>query len=106
MNNGNHEKKHGHFFNGFLWGAALGGGIAYLLATKRGRELLRDLAEDGMDMLDDLTAEPEMAEQELSPIGNEPVVEETTAAPVTPTPKPQPEVAPTPRKRFFRARKK
>lgn len=94
--------------NGFLWGAALGGGLAYLLSTKRGRDLLKDLTQDGLDMLDDLTAEPEESSEELSPLADEPIAEpmvvEQQPAAVFPS---ESKVSPEkPKKRFFRARKK
>lgn len=110
MNN-NHEKKGGHFFNGFFWGAVIGGGFTYLLTTKKGRDFLKELAQDGLDMLDGLTMEPEMAEEEeLTPIVSEEViVEEPRVAPVvTPAKESEPKKTPemTVKKRFFRAKKK
>ncbi len=100
------KKQGGHFFNGFFWGAALGGGFAYLLSTKKGRDLLKDLVQDGLDMLDDLTVEPEMAEEELSPIQDEPVVEEPMPQVMEQTVSPEKKPDQTAKKRFFRTRKK
>lgn len=65
------NKKGGHFFNGFFWGAVIGGGLAYLLSTKKGRDLLKELTQDGIDMLDNATnpekveivSEPEVYEE-------------------------------------------
>lgn len=106
MNNQMEKKSGGHFFNGFFWGAALGGGFAYILSTKRGRELLKDLVQDGLDMLDDLTLEPEVAEEELSPIeenaankpADVPLMEHSVSA--------EKQSEQPVKKRFFRAGKK
>lgn len=62
------EKKGGKFFNGLLWGAALGGGAAYLLSNKRGRDLLKDLLHDGVDLLEkDLAPKKKAIEKVLAP---------------------------------------
>lgn len=108
MNNNHQQKKGGHFFNGFLWGAAIGGGLAYLLSTKKGRDLLKNLAQDSLDMLDDLTAEPE-TEEELSPIIDEDAIQEnvqedTTSSENQSSDGKKSEV--TTKKRFFKAKRK
>lgn len=108
MNTNNYtEKKHGgHFFNGFFWGAALGGSFAYVLSTKRGRDLIKDLFQDGLDMLDDLTMEPEMAEEELSMLA-EPMVEQpVTTQTVEQGAVHEKKLEQPAKKRFFRSRKK
>lgn len=38
--------------NGLLWGAILGGSLTYLLSHKKGRELLKDLSENGIHALE------------------------------------------------------
>lgn len=111
MNNSHHEKKGGNFFNGFFWGAVLGGGFAYLLSTKRGRDLLKDLISDGVDMLDGLTQEPEIAEEEQYAATEEPfIVEEQDdagAPAVEAKQHAQRETSsPLVKKRFFKASKK
>lgn len=55
------EKKQGKFLDGFFWGAVIGGGLSYLLSTKKGRDFLKDIIQNGMDVLENATApEPEM----------------------------------------------
>ena len=98
------DKKGGHFINGFFWGAVLGGGFAYLISTKRGRELLKDLVQDGMDMLEEATM-PEQEEVMEAPIVVEPsvsAVEEKVIEEPKSTSDEQGKKAESPRKRFFR----
>ncbi len=98
------DKKGGHFINGFFWGAVLGGGFAYLISTKRGREFLKDLVQDGMDMLEEATM-PEQEEVIEKPIIAEPstsvseenVIEEPESVSHVQSKKVDPA-----RKRFFR----
>jgi TFIIF-interacting CTD phosphatase-like protein len=48
----NNDKEHGgNFVNGFMWGAIVGGGISFVLSHKKGRELLRDISENGVEAL-------------------------------------------------------
>ncbi len=35
--------------SGFLWGAILGGGVVFLLGTKRGKKLLKKVTEEGLE---------------------------------------------------------
>ncbi|MBP9814826.1 MAG: YtxH domain-containing protein [Candidatus Levybacteria bacterium] len=111
MNNLHHEKKGGNFFNGFFWGAVLGGGFAYLLSTKKGRDLLKDLISDGVDMLDGLTQEPEAAEEEHYAEEQEPFVaeakEDVDTSITTEKPHVKTEASSQPvKKRFFKTTKK
>ncbi len=111
MNNSHHEKKGGNFFNGFFWGAVLGGGFAYLLSTKRGRDLLKDLISDGVDMLDGLTQEPETAEEEQYAATQEPFASEEQEDVNVPSAAAKQHIqketpSPLVKKRFFKASKK
>lgn len=107
-----HEKKGGHFFNGFFWGAALGGGVAYLLSTKRGRDILKELFADGLDMLENATTPDDV--EEFAPAGEDLVEEEVQMTPkeveaqtaLEPEVEPVRKTEPASKKRFFKARKK
>lgn len=71
------EKKGSKFFNGFFWGAVLGGGAAYVLSTKKGRATVKELLSQGLDMLEDKAASKvAQVEKMVSPVPN--VVEEMT----------------------------
>ena len=45
------------FFDGFLWGAIIGGGIVFLLGTKKGKKLLKTISEEGVEGLSNLLEE-------------------------------------------------
>ncbi len=45
----NNNENGGKFLNGFLWGALLGGGVVFLLGTKKGKKLLKTITEEGLD---------------------------------------------------------
>lgn len=77
------EKKQGKFMEGFFWGGVIGGGLSYLLSTKKGRDFLKDLIQTGMDALENATVpEPEIFEEEAPMEDEEPAREEiTTLAP-------------------------
>ncbi len=53
MNN-NESRQGGNFFQGFLWGAIIGGGIVFLLGTKKGKRLLKTITEEGLDNISDI----------------------------------------------------
>lgn len=66
-NNG--SRNGGSFFNGFLWGAILGGGLVFLLGTKKGKQLLKVITERGLegiseisDLIEDIEEEKEIRE--------------------------------------------
>jgi len=66
MNN-NHGNK---FFDGFLWGAILGGGLVFLLGTKKGKKLLKTITEEGVEGLSEIL-EAQMDEEDLEEDGEE-----------------------------------
>ncbi|HSW98041.1 MAG TPA: hypothetical protein VLF89_09515 [Candidatus Saccharimonadales bacterium] len=43
------ENKRNNFFDGLLLGAVLGGAVVFLLGTKKGREVLKLVKEEGQD---------------------------------------------------------
>lgn len=94
------DKKGGHFFNGFFWGAMIGGGVAYLLSTKKGRNLLGELVQDGINMLDTATT-PDGIEIASEPETYEEIIEEP-AIQEPPKSSPSEFKKEAPRKRFFR----
>lgn len=73
------DKNHGkHNSNGFFLGLLLGAGIALLLSTKKGRNILKELTENGIDALEDVVAPGELKdllkedlEEEISPLEND-----------------------------------
>lgn len=74
------QKSGGKFFSGLLWGAALGGGAAYVLSTKRGRDLLKELVHDGLDLLEKEVAPQKKAVKEiLNPMMEEEIVPKTVS---------------------------
>lgn len=50
MNNNGGNK----FFDGFLWGAVLGGGLVFLLGTKKGKKILEMITEEGVEGLSEI----------------------------------------------------
>ncbi len=69
--NSNESSHGGNFFQGFLWGAILGGGIVFLLGTKKGKKLLKTITEEGLENITDIG---ELVEDELEEYDEEPVV--------------------------------
>lgn len=47
----------GKFLNGFLLGALIGAGAVFLLTSKKGKELLKTLSEEGLDNISELLRE-------------------------------------------------
>jgi len=57
MDNNNPSTNSGHggnFFSGFLLGFLIGGFVVFLLATKKGKKLLKTISEEGMDNLSNI----------------------------------------------------
>ena len=67
MNN-NHSSK---FFDGFLWGAIMGGGLVFLLGTKKGKKILKMITEEGVEGLSEILEE-QMDEEEAGDTEDEP----------------------------------
>lgn len=70
MNN-NESHQGGNFFQGFLFGAIVGGSIVFLLGTKKGKKLLKTITEEGMDNISNIG---ELVEDEIEEYEEEPVV--------------------------------
>jgi hypothetical protein len=65
------------FSNGLLLGLIIGGGAVFLLGTKKGKKLLREFSESGMEGLNDILEEIDLEENfEKDPLDE--VVEEVT----------------------------
>lgn len=84
--------------NGFLFGMMVGGALVFLLGTKKGRQILKNLSEKGLDVLDDVSNIEELEEYMSGDFDgeleeeNEETTEKTTSSPQ--------------RKRFFKGVKK
>ena len=65
------------FLDGFLWGAIIGGGLVFLLATKKGKKILKMISEEGLELSEFLEEgfgnydEDEGNEEEVSPSGQD-----------------------------------
>ena len=107
-----HHSNNNHNGNGFLFGLLLGGVVTLLFTTKKGREVVKDLADRGLDKFSELQDEFEEARGEFEDIDGddyvqpEPlekkVINEVKKEMQIPTPNPQKH----PAKRFFRRVKK
>jgi len=105
MNN-NHSNR---FFDGFLWGAIIGGGLVFLLGTKKGKKILKMITEEGVEGLseileaqmdgENLEDEEELEEGEKAP--EEPLLRGNGVSKDSQSNEPQEEVKSS-RKRFFR----
>jgi gas vesicle protein len=64
MNNRENYNQHqgSGFFNGFLLGIVVGAAIVFLVATKKGKKILKLISEEGLDSLENLIKEDELDE--------------------------------------------
>ncbi len=60
----NNNSSGNRFFDGFLWGAIIGGGLVFFLGTKKGKKLIKTLTEEGIDNLSELLEEYGGGEEE------------------------------------------
>ncbi|OGH39079.1 MAG: hypothetical protein A3B44_03205 [Candidatus Levybacteria bacterium RIFCSPLOWO2_01_FULL_38_21] len=67
MNNNHHNNR---FFDGFLWGAIIGGGLVFFLSTKKGKKLLETITKEGVGGLSEIL-EAQMDEEEPEEDGEE-----------------------------------
>jgi hypothetical protein len=58
MENNNH-KSEGNFFGGFMFGLLVGGLVVFLLATKKGKKILKAISEEGLDKVSDILEKTE-----------------------------------------------
>lgn len=76
----NHDKKnehtHGHHGSGnsFMLGALVGGALVFLLGTKKGRAILRELSDKGLDAIENVQdlSHLDDLEEEVAAMGEEP----------------------------------
>ncbi len=98
MNNNNQHHSNS-FANGFLFGLIIGAAAVFLLATKKGRKILKLISEEGLDSLtnivEEYTSDAEKEDIEEDAQGEE--LEEEPAGSVETAP-----VVKKPKKRFFR----
>ncbi|MDO8639819.1 MAG: hypothetical protein Q7R53_02740 [bacterium] len=79
MNNNNHG---GGFLNGLLWGAVIGGGLVFLLGTKKGKKIIKVVSEGLGDVSDigKLLEEDEIEDYEEEPVSLTKKRQEKTSA--------------------------
>ena len=101
-----HHKYHNHsqgggFSNGFLLGAIVGSGLVFLLGTKKGKQVLKTLMENGFEGVSEL--QDLLNDDEDDAIVDEYVQDAEVAAEtsINESPKPSKSI-----KRFFKRRKK
>lgn len=109
----NNESGHqgGNFLQGLLWGAIIGGGIVFLLGTKKGKRLLKIITEEGLENISDIG---ELVEDELEEYEEEPIVtqgkqmspEDQVVRPESPVQQSREVEKPTGVKRLFRGIRK
>lgn len=88
------ENKHGtHGSNSFVWGLLIGALLATLVTTKKGRQILHNLADLGLEAVEDFieektranpSSEPDEEEAEEATADIESEITETEAASVQP----------------------
>jgi len=66
MENNNGGNK---FLNGFLLGALIGAGAVFLLSSKKGKQLLKTLSEEGLDDISNFLREEDMIEEDFGQDG-------------------------------------
>ena len=80
MNNSNSGQGGGKFINGFLLGALIGAGVVFLLGTKKGKKLLKNLSEDGLGNITDILEQAgELEDDELGETEGASVTESNSA---------------------------
>ncbi|MBI2031472.1 MAG: hypothetical protein HYT08_02545 [Candidatus Levybacteria bacterium] len=62
------------FFDGFLWGLIIGGGLMFLLGTKKGKKFLKMISEEGIGNISELLKEQADEEEEYEEEPEEEVV--------------------------------
>lgn len=92
------DKKESKSSNNFLFGMIIGGALTYLIATERGREILKELFNEGMEKVQEMTS-PE-PEEEPGVYNDEPQEETSEAVEGSPDEKQDDS-----KKRFFKAKK-
>lgn len=106
----NERNKEGKFLDGFFWGAAIGGGVAYILSTKKGRDVVRGLIQEGVNALENFVI-PEEAMEAPQAIGDIQTMREVQEPQETPPLSEEKDTAKVGKvgfstKRFFQSKKK
>ena len=95
------EHRSSHFSGGFMLGVVIGAALVYLVATEKGKKVLKAVTDEGLKNISELIEESELEDEileEVEPV--EEVVEEPQDLENKETPKK------TTKKRFFRRVKK
>jgi len=100
------EKHHGGP-NGFVMGALLGGALVYLVGTAKGRRILKEISENGIEFLEKVESIEDLANLEWDDLEqeDEEIVHVRAASPSASTP-PPPRATTTVPRRFFRGVKR
>lgn len=61
MENNNNNNSGNNFFSGFLLGALVGAAVVFLLATKKGKRILKIISEKGLDNISNLLEKADQA---------------------------------------------
>jgi gas vesicle protein len=97
----NSQHHHGHM-NGFLLGVIVGAALVFLLATKKGKKILKLISEEGIESLTDLLKDEDVEEV----YAEDQVPEEPIIQPDVEVKQEQDAVSPKPKKKRFFKRKK
>lgn len=65
MENNNPNDGGSKFLNGFILGAIIGGGIVFLLGTKKGKQILKSISEDGLDNISEFIDQQGQVKEDL-----------------------------------------
>lgn len=83
MDKNNNHHSGGGFMNGFFLGVIVGAAIVFLLATKKGKQILKTLTENGFEGMSELTdmleEDEEAVEEGYTQNGEAPVAESQVA---------------------------
>ena len=77
---GHHDNK---FFNGFVIGAVIGAAIVFLVATEKGKKILKLLADEGLENISNLLenySDKEELEEDPDEVENEDLVDQAAEA--------------------------
>lgn len=62
MDNDKNNNSNNNFFSGFLLGLLVGAAVVFLLGTKKGKQLLKAISEDGIDNISNILDEANKTE--------------------------------------------